>query len=513
VLHGPLQDFFQRQRTALWPQAPYMFAGVPLSRALAPGFPAGVPGTTVTFDVRGTIDLALRLQPQAKRLIVVAGSAEYDRDQVNYVRPILERYRDRLTVEYVLEQSIEKTSQLLAALPRNAIVLSLPMFRDARGRVFDPGEVLRRLASVSNAPIYSFYDTSLGSGVVGGSMENWAGQRTMLGKIARELLLGGPRIESLRMHPPGPTLCNVDWRQLARWHLPEANVPEGCVVNFREASFLDRHRKQAIAIGAVVLAQIGLVVALLAQRRRRRVAELEADRQRSQLSHASRLAMVGEMSASIAHEIGQPLAAILWNAEAGESLLESGQPCEPELREILTAIRHDDERVSDIVQRLRRFLRKEQGSMRLLDLNDVVAGILRLVSALVRRNGVLLTTELRKETPTVKGDSVQIQQVVVNLILNAMEAMNGLPGERRRMKVTTTADPEGNAEISVMDLGSGSAPDKLSRIFEPFYSTKPDGMGLGLSISHTIARAHCGRIWAESGTSGATFRFRIPAST
>jgi signal transduction histidine kinase len=269
----------------------------------------------------------------------------------------------------------------------------------------------------------------------------------------------------------------------------------------------------AIAVGALVLSQIALIGALLMQRRRRRVAELEADRHRIQLSHASRLAMVGEMSAAIAHEIGQPLAAILWNAEAGQALLESGQPCEPELREILAAIRHDDERVSDIVQRLKRFLRKEQGSMRLLDLNDVVAGILRLVSALVRRNGVLLTTELREETPTVKGDSVQIQQVVVNLVLNAMEAMNGLPGERRRMKVTTAADPEGNAEISVIDLGSGIAPDELSRIFEPFYSTKPDGMGLGLSISHSIARAHGGRIWAESGPGGATFRFRIPAST
>jgi C4-dicarboxylate-specific signal transduction histidine kinase len=248
------------------------------------------------------------------------------------------------------------------------------------------------------------------------------------------------------------------------------------------------------------------------ERQRRRRAEAEAQHDRNQLAHAARLSTVGELSASIAHEINQPLGAILLNAEEGESLLASGTADPAELREILEAIRKDDERASEVIQRLRRLLRREPTEMRPIDLNEAVDGILRLIAGAARRNGVNITTNLDPAIPKAHGDQVQIQQVLLNLIMNAMDAFSDMPQERRRLTIATSEHPSGTLEVRVSDAGPGIAPERMAKLFDPFFSTKRNGMGLGLSISRSLVHAHGGRIWVESTPDGATFRFSIPAA-
>jgi signal transduction histidine kinase len=230
-----------------------------------------------------------------------------------------------------------------------------------------------------------------------------------------------------------------------------------------------------------------------------------------QLAHAARLATVGELSASIAHEISQPLAAILINAEAGESLLNSGGARLEDLREILTNIRDDDIRASEVIKRMRQLLRHEPIEVRSLNINEVIESILRLTEAYAKRNGISVHTEPAPSISRIKGDFVQMQQVLLNLALNAFDALAGCPPEKRRVTISSVERPAGNIEVSVSDSGPGIAAEKLPRVFEPFFSTKANGMGLGLSITRTIVQAHHGKIWVESSDAGATFRFSIPA--
>jgi signal transduction histidine kinase len=164
-----------------------------------------------------------------------------------------------------------------------------------------------------------------------------------------------------------------------------------------------------------------------------------------------------------------------------------------------------------VIERMRRLLRNQPNEVRPLSVNETVESIVRLTGSLARRNGVSVYTALNPAIPLVKGDFVQLQQVLLNLIVNAIEAVHESPTERRRVTITTSESPPGNIQVAVADGGPGISGEKLERIFEPFFTTKTEGMGLGLSISRSIVLAHRGRIWAESDTTGATFRFILPA--
>jgi len=509
VVHGPMDGFVKRQRTALWPQTPLMAASV-VAHVMS-DFPPDVPGTTVAYDVAGTINLALGLQPTAKRLVVVAAGLPFSRAELENARKQADQFRDRLTIEYLIDVAPAELEQKLAALPPDSILLQLPILRGTDGKFYVPRELAARLAAKANAPSYEYYYNSLGMGHLGGAMADWAGQREMIGKIARELLLGGPRKDSLLMHPPTPSLCAVDWRVMKKWNLALSRLPKDCAIEFREPSFWERYRREAIAIGIVLLFQTALIIALFLQRHRRQLAELELSHQRMQLAHAARLATVGELSASIAHEINQPLAAILTNAEAGESLINSGSAKLEDLHEIFTNIRDDDVRAGEVIKRMRQLLRHEPIEMRSLNINEAIESIIRLTLALAKRKDVTVQTELDRSVPPIKGDFVQVQQVLLNLVLNAIEAVADCPPERRRVTIRSAEHPKGNVEVRVDDSGTGIAVDKMARVFEPFFSTKANGMGLGLSITRTIVQSHRGKIWVESSDAGASFRFSIPA--
>ncbi len=229
------------------------------------------------------------------------------------------------------------------------------------------------------------------------------------------------------------------------------------------------------------------------------------------LAHASRVASLGELTASIAHEINQPLGAILSNADAAELLLESESPPLDEVRKILADIRNDDIRASEIIRHIRLLTRKRGMQMAALELNDVTAEVIRLMEAEAQRRHVSLDTEFSAVPVMIFGDRVHLQQVLMNLILNGMEAMAGAPEPERRLFVRTAINGERRVEISVTDSGRGIPPEKLPRLFDSFFTTKEDGMGLGLAIARSIIDAHRGRISAENNPEGgATFRFELP---
>ncbi len=231
------------------------------------------------------------------------------------------------------------------------------------------------------------------------------------------------------------------------------------------------------------------------------------------ISHAQRLVLMGELSAAIAHEVRQPLHAILSNAAAATNLLASPDPPLRELRDIIADIRADDLRAAEIVSRIREFLRPQSTNAQRLDISTVVSDALLYVGSDARHRLIQVRSELAGNLPPIVADRTQLLQVLINLLVNAMDAMDGKPETERHLSVHTGLDTEGKVTVAVSDSGHGMTPDDMRRIFEPFFTTKPNGMGLGLFIAHSIVARQHGDIRAEHNPAGgSTFRIAFPVA-
>jgi len=254
-----------------------------------------------------------------------------------------------------------------------------------------------------------------------------------------------------------------------------------------------------------------ILVSLVDVSERRRY-ERETVKQRDELAHLSRVAMLGELSGSLAHELNQPLTAILSNAQAAQRFLARNPPQLEALSGILADIVKNDRSAGAVIQRLRSMLRKEEAERQPLALNDVVAESLQLMRSDLLNRQVSVHTELASTLPTVNGDRIQLQQVLLNYVINGCDAMDGQPVDRNLL-VHTRQGAGGGIEVAVSDRGTGIPPEDIERIFEPFMTTKPRGMGLGLAICRTIVEAHGGKVWASNNADrGATLHFELPAN-
>jgi len=231
----------------------------------------------------------------------------------------------------------------------------------------------------------------------------------------------------------------------------------------------------------------------------------------AELAHLSRVMTMGEMAASIAHEVNQPLSAILLNGQSSLRWLTRDPPDLAEVRASVERMILDATRAGDVIARVRALTRKTATDKEPLDLHDTIEQVLVLVRGELQKHRVDLRKQLGDRLPPVMGDRVQLQQLLLNLFINAMEAMSGVTDRRRELTVATAEQGSGEVLVTVRDTGVGLDPEKQKQIFEAFYTTKPSGMGMGLSISRSIVRNHGGRLWAESNEGpGATFRFTVP---
>jgi C4-dicarboxylate-specific signal transduction histidine kinase len=240
-------------------------------------------------------------------------------------------------------------------------------------------------------------------------------------------------------------------------------------------------------------------------------AELETHELRANLTHLARVNTLGALSGSLAHELNQPLGIILSNAQAAQELLLQQPPDLAEVQAILADIVAANRRVSDVIVRLRALLKRGMVSVQRLPLNEVIEEVLRIVQADFIERGVTVVLELAPSLPSIMGDRVQLQQLLLNLILNAAEAMSANAPGARRIHLQTVFDRD-NVRTSVRDEGGGLTADG-ERLFQPFYTTKPQGLGMGLAVCRTIIDAHHGRLWAEPHPErGAVFYFELPVA-
>jgi signal transduction histidine kinase len=512
TIGAPAAAFIQRERDQLFPTTPAVFTAIEQRRLKSLGLTLNDAVVAVTLDFRVLFESFLQISPDTKIVAVVNGHSPNElfwRDAIQKdLRPLENqidiRWYDNLSFQDILKQT--------ASLPPHSAIFWNTMVADATGAVYEGDRALTALHATANAPIFTHDDAFFGREVVGGPMLS----PLVLGKEAGAVavrILGGEKPDSIKTASVGFAAPKYDWRELRRWGISESRLPPGSEVLFREPSAWERYRWQIALIVALTLLQGGMISGLLHERHRRQIAEVQLRQRMTELAHSNRHSLAGELAATIAHEINQPLGAILTNSETLEAMLQSPTPDLSELREIAADIRRDDQRASDVILHLRRLLKKHPLELKAIDLNEPVREAIHFLSPLADAQNTEFDSSIAPAPLPIKGILVQLQQVILILVLNAMEAMSDLPGDKRKLAIAT--ERAGNfAEASVSDTGPGVPPDKLKEIFVPFFSTKAQGMGMGLSIARTIIEVHGGQIWAENTASGgAMFRIRLPLAS
>lgn len=608
--------FVIAHRDAFAPGAPIIFVG---------GSPADLPGLQLPPDVRGvvtgfkperTLDLARRLQPDARRVVVIGGSSKLDRHWQDTAREAFAKEQKKPETTYWFDLTYEDMLAKVSRLPHDTIVILLSAYADANGRPLIPRDTAVAVAKASSAPVYGVFETFIGTGIVGGHMETFASLGEATGNLALEVI-GGKAVEPAVRVNTGQTY-RVDARAMRQWNLSESRLPPGTVVLFKPYSVWELHSVAISLVALVVGLQSLLVSALLFQRRRRheaekslsdsearmtfaassanvglwqfnrktadvwstehcramlglspgteltresflaavhpddrdslivamrnadasqfidarvvlpdrqirwfrirsvpianaegtmgqlagiivditreKAAEADAALQRQQVTHLMRVSMLGELSGAIAHEVNQPLTAIMSNAQAALHLLKQRSPDLSEVTEALKDIVSEGHRAGQVIQRLRMLMRKGESQFQPIDIHELVRSSVNLLHSELIARGVRLHTNLATGLPAVSGDLVQLQQVLINLIVNASDAMANTAPLHRIVNISTATLPSGGVEIRVKDNGAGLRPGDRGKLFEAFYTTKPHGLGLGLSICATIIQAHRGEL-------------------
>jgi signal transduction histidine kinase len=501
-------DYALRIRNALWPDVPIVFAAVDRKTADLEPVP-GVTGITIQLNLADMIRAASALLPDTRHFVLVGDRLEKQLYYNQFAEELAEYSR---TFDFIdlMGLPLSVVKQRLATLPERSAILYIGINSD-QTTVYVSSDLVPALAEVANRPIFVGVETYFGTGAVGGFILSPKQVGREAGQLALRVIAGAdpstiPVTTSKSERPL------FDWRQLRRWDISESNLPPGSDVRFRPPGAWELYRRQILAAIGVVLLQGVVLGGLIIERHRRHSAEEESRRRIMQVIHLNRTATAGALSASVAHELNQPLGAILNYAETAELLLSEESLNVPQLREIIADIRRDDQRASEVIKHLRGLL-KQRGELELqtFNLNDVIAAAIRILEPEAVKRGVALDTVQATTAFPVHADQVQLQQVVLNLAFNAMDAVAAATPDRRRLMIQAIAAGKDDVEVVVSDSGPGIPKQELERVFEALYTTKASGTGLGLSIARTIVESNGGRIWAENREGGgAVFRFTMP---
>jgi len=751
----------------LFPGTPVVVAGFTEEEVKTHQFGPLVSGVAQRVDPRATLDLIFRLQPETRRIVVIAGTAEVDGHVLDRVKQAARSFEERIEFDFWDNRSLAELRQAVAVLPAQTAILFARMFRDGSGRAVISAQMGRSIAQWANVPVYVMTETSLGTGAVGGSVASLEAFGKRAGELARFIITSNLP-GSLPFEIRTESVPMFDWRALERWGISESRLPANSVVRFRPESLWEKYHWYILGAIFIILLQSAMIVQLLLQHRRRRLmqaelregrqlmelatsagevglwsrnltdgslwanaslralyglgaddplhlddmlarvhpddrarmiseierthsaelpfegeyrillpngterlvlakgrtfvepgghdgrrmgvlfditerkraeealknersflrqvididpnfifakdregrftlanravadaygttvenligktdadfnrnaeevesfqlkdlevidtlqerfipeeritdargrvrwlqtvkrpiiqndgsakqvlgastditrrkeTELELQEQRAELAHVARVSIMGELAASLAHELNQPLTAILSNAQAALRFMSSKPGDLEEIREILQDIVQDNSRAGEVIRRMRALVKKEELEFATLDLVSLIRDVMALVHSDAILNNVRISLELEDNLPLVWGDRVQLQQVVLNIMLNAFDAMKECPASERKVKLQTGAHGAELIKVAVTDCGTGLRGDNLDKIFQPFYTSKRDGLGMGLSICRSIIEAHGGHLWAENNNgTGATFYFTIPVA-
>jgi signal transduction histidine kinase len=507
---APSASFIQRHRSELFPTTPMIFTAVDRRRVEYDRLSENDTVVAVNHDFGAILKTILQVLPDTKTVAIVNGVSpnevfwheEIQRQLAPFAKKVDLKWYDRLAFTDILKDAAE--------LPPHSAILWHLMNVDAAGIAHEENESLNAMAAVASAPIFSYDGSFFEGALVGGPMFSVLESSEVTANVANRIL-SGEKAGDIKTRPIEFSAPRFDWRQMQRWGISEGSLPPGSTVDFRSPPLWQVYHAQIALVAAVILLQGGLISGLLWERRRRYRAEADARQRMAELAHVNRYTTAGELTATIAHEINQPLGSILINTESAELMLRSASPDMNELKEVLADIRRDDERATEVIRRLHSLLKRTPFEARTIDLNASVKEAVDLLLPVMEQRSIAVQTNWSLGPVLVSADPVQIQQVVINLVRNSSDAIVESAAVERVIAISTGRRGS-SAELLVVDNGGGIPAANLGKLFDPFFSTKKEGMGMGLSIVRTIVGAHGGTISAENADGGATFRVTLPIS-
>ena len=503
-------EYVLRTRARLWPEVPAVFAFVDQPTVARLKLPPDVTGNTVLSHPHNMVATARAVVPGLERIVLVGDPPErqtnyrYFKSEIPIAAPDLEL----IDLTGLAMPALRKR---VAALPDRSAILYTSIYSDGEGHSYIPADSLAIVAEVANRPIVIDIESLLGRGAVGGFLITGSSIGEEAARAALRIL-NGESASSIPVEKSELTTPIFDWRQLQRWGVDQAELPSGSEIRFRDPTAWQRYRWQISLIAAALVLQAVLILGLFREHRRRLAAEIAARGAIHELAHLDRVATAGELSASIAHEVNQPLAAIVANANAGLRFLAKVTPNIDEARAALKRIVSDGHRAGEVVGSVRAMFKKDSEEKGPLDLNGLIQDVLGHVRGDLQKQGIVVKLGLSGSLPLVRGHSGELQQVIFNLVKNAADAMRSVSDRPRVLKVESVVDGSDGVLVSIEDSGTGIDAKDVGRIFESFFTTKSQGMGMGLSICRSIVEAHHGRLWASPAIGhGAVFHIRLPA--
>jgi len=517
TIGSPAGIFAANYRDRLFPETPVLYAT--LDRRLLPPGALEKNATYIgqIYEVAGFLEDMLQIAPATKNIDVVVGATPLEHLWQDTFKKAAEPFAGKIKFTYYSDLSFDQMKERVSTLPPNSYIFFLLLLRDAAGVSFNADEALQRLHAVAQAPINSIFNHQLGLGIVGGRLH----QSDLVGKEAAQVAIRILHGEPASSFPPKliePLPPRYDWRELQRWNVNEKLLPRGSTILYRRPTLWQQHRSLIVGVIIVCGLQALLITGLLANLAKRRRAERsltqaqeETHRHREQINRLSRVSLLGEMTASLAHELYQPLSAIITNANAGMRSIDKGKEDPGMLREILIDVESDGRRAHDIIRNVRNTIKKSHPTLRRIDVNELIAKVAHIVRPDAVAHSCDLETSLATDLPVIEGDPVQIQQVLVNLVSNALDSMRETPPDRRKVEVSTGANGDKEVHVSVRDHGTGIRTEVHERLFDRFFTTKEQGLGMGLAIVRSIVESHGGNIQAENVPGGgARFYFTLP---
>jgi signal transduction histidine kinase len=501
---APAAAFVQRHRQRLFATTPMVFTAVDQRRVQYSSLTANDAVVALRINYLSAFENILQVLPDTKDVIVVVGTSPIEKFWKEAIGKEVEPLANRIKLSWTDELSFEALLKQASALPRNTAIFWELMIVDAAGVVHEGDVPLTRLHAVATAPIFSYDESFFGNAIVGGPLL-LAADTGRLTAAATIRILNGEKPGEIRtlVQFASPVF---DWREMRRWGISESRLPAGSEVLFRSPTAWEQYRWQVLIIAAVILTQTLLILGLLYEHQRRRRAEVQSLQRMAELAHLNRVATAGELSASIAHEVKQPLAAVVAQSSAALRWLAHTTPDLNEARAALKKIVFAGNRASEIVDNLRSMFRKESSARRPLDITDLITDVIGLTSHEAQKHSILVrTTFSEAPKPQTLGDQAQLEQVFLNLVMNAIEAMNSSKSDHRVLELKTSVNEGHEVLVTVADSGPGVDAENLEKIFDAFFTTKPDGMGMGLSICRSIIESHGGRLWALPGDPGLIF--------
>jgi signal transduction histidine kinase len=502
-------DFALKLRATEWPAVPVVFTAVSEQSAPHP-LPPNTTGIFVQKTFGNMVKAARLIVPNLKQLVLVGNPFEGAIYYPQFAKEIQD-FSTQFEIIDFMGLPVRDIRQRVTTLPSESAVFYFGINADQERRYVSAVEALPFIAETTSRPIISDAETRIGAGAIGGFVMS----PDQIGRDAGRLLTRILDGENASNIPPttGETLKPMfDWRQLQRWNISESALPAGSEIRFRPPSMWEQYHERILLFCAALFIQAALIGWLMYEISRRHVAEVRSRSSIAELTYMNRRAAAGELSASLTHEVNQPLAGIAARASAALRWIRAEKPNLEKAGAALEGIVAASHRASDIVTSVRAMFKKDAPAKLPTDINNVVVTVLSIVRIELRKHGVELQTRLNEHLPPVLGDKVQLQQVVLNLVMNGIEAMHSV--RLRVLKVQTDQTKSGTVHVLIEDTGTGIDPCNLDRIFKPLFTTKATGMGMGLSICHSIIGSHGGRIWASQAVNGGSiFQFELATNT